>query len=205
VLDLEADTIIACVGGGSNFAGFSFPFIADKMSGKNEGLEVIACEASACPSLSKGLFAYDYGDSAQMAPIVKMYTLGHKFIPSPIHAGGLRYHGSAPAISILLNNGLMDAVSFTQNQAFEAVTLFARKEGFLFAPETAHAVKATIDVALECKKTGEEKTIIFNASGHGHFDLAAYDAYRTQNLVDYHYPVEQIKKSQEVLPKISQT
>jgi tryptophan synthase beta chain len=205
VLDLKADTIIACVGGGSNFAGFSFPFMTDKINGKNKELEVVACEASACPSLSKGIFAYDYGDSAQMAPIVKMYTLGHNFIPSPIHAGGLRYHGSAPAISMLLNKGLMKAVNFTQNQAFEAVTLFARTEGFLLAPETAHAVKATIDAALECKRTGEEKTIVFNASGHGHFDLSAYDAYREQSLVDYQYPVEQIKKSQEVLPKIGQT
>lgn len=201
-IDLYPDSIYCCVGGGSNFAGFSFPFIADKLSGQKKELKIIASEPQACPSLTKGLYAYDYGDSAKIAPIVKMFTLGNGFIPSPIHAGGLRYHGSSPIISQLHELGIIDAQAFHQNATFEAATLFAQTEGFLVAPESAHAVKATIDEALECKKTGEERVIAFNNSGHGHFDLAAYDAYYRQRLVDYEYPEELVKKAIADLPQI---
>ena len=201
-LDLYPDSIYCCVGGGSNFAGFSFPFIADKLSGSKKDLEIVACEPEACPSLTRGLYAYDYGDTAKLAPIVKMFTLGHGFIPSPIHAGGLRYHGSSPIISQLHHEGIIASNAFHQNATFEAATLFAQTEGFLVAPESAHAVRATIDEALRCKQTGEEKVIVFNNSGHGHFDLAAYEAYHEQKLTDYQYPKELVKKATADLPQI---
>ncbi|MDD3777123.1 MAG: TrpB-like pyridoxal phosphate-dependent enzyme [Actinomycetota bacterium] len=196
---LFPDVLIGCVGGGSNFAGFAFPFIPDKMAGKD--IKIIAVEPIACPTLTKGPFAYDYGDTAKMAPIVKMYTLGHDFVPAPIHSGGLRYHGMAPQISLLHKEGIIDAVSYHQNPVFEASMIFAKTEGVLPAPETAHAIKAAIDEALKCKETGEEKVIAFNFSGHGHFDLASYQNYMDGKLEDYEYPDELIKKSLERLPK----
>lgn len=201
-IDLYPDEIYCCVGGGSNFSGFSYPFIADKLNGKQKNLEVIACESEACPSLTKGLFAYDYGDSAQLAPIVKMFTLGHNFIPSPIHAGGLRYHGSAPIISLLNDQGIIKSQAYRQNTTFEAATLFAQTEGFLVAPESAHAVKGVIDAALRCKENNEEKVIVFNNSGHGHFDLAAYQDYYAKKLIDYEYPTELVKRATAELPEI---
>lgn len=201
-IDTYPDEIFCCVGGGSNFCGFSFPFIADKLNGKKPDLQITASESQACPSLSKGLYAYDYGDSAQLAPIVKMFTLGHDFIPSPIHAGGLRYHGSAPSISLLHKLGIINAEAFLQNETFDAATLFARSEGFIIAPETAHAVKAVISEALRCKQTNEEKVIVFNCSGHGHFDLAAYEAYFAEQLVDYSYPKELVEKAITKLPQV---
>ncbi|MBD3190979.1 MAG: TrpB-like pyridoxal phosphate-dependent enzyme [Candidatus Heimdallarchaeota archaeon] len=201
-IDLYPDEIYCCVGGGSNFSGFSYPFIADKLTGKQKNLEIIACESEACPSLTKGLFAYDYGDSAQLAPIVKMFTLGHNFIPSPIHAGGLRYHGSAPIISLLNDQGIIKSQAYRQNATFEAATLFAQTEGFLVAPESAHAVKAVIDAALRCKENNEENVIVFNNSGHGHFDLAAYQDYYAKKLIDYEYPTELVKKATAELPEI---
>jgi len=201
-LDLYPDSIYCCVGGGSNFGGFAFPFLADKLQGTKPNLEVFACEPEACPSLTRGLFAYDYGDSAKLAPIVKMFTLGHGFIPSPIHAGGLRYHGASPIISQLAKQRLIKSLTFHQNATFQAATLFAQTEGFIVAPESAHAVKAVIDEALHCKKTGEEKVIVFNNSGHGHFDLAAYDSYFANQLKDYSYPEEQVKKAIAELPRI---
>ena len=201
-IDLYPDSIFCCVGGGSNFAGFSFPFIADKMSGKKSELKIVACEPEACPSLTRGLYTYDYGDTAQLAPIVKMFTLGHNFIPSPIHAGGLRYHGSAPTISQLHAKKIMESKAFHQNSTFEAAILFAKTEGHLVAPESSHAVKAAINEALECKITGEEKVIVFNNSGHGHFDLSAYEAYLQQNLVDYQYPTELVEQAIARLPKV---
>ncbi|NHJ86954.1 MAG: TrpB-like pyridoxal phosphate-dependent enzyme [Asgard group archaeon] len=202
MLDLYPDSIFCCVGGGSNFAGFSFPFIADKLSGKRKELEIVACEPEACPSLNRGLFAYDYGDTAKIAPIVKMFTLGHGFIPSPIHAGGLRYHGASPIISQLHHEGIITAKAFNQNPTFEAATLFAQTEGFVVAPESAHAIRATIDEALRCKKTGEEKTLVFNNSGHGHFDLTAYETYYEKKLIDYQYPNELVEKAIAELPKL---
>ncbi len=194
------DILIGCVGGGSNFAGFSFPFIPDKKGGKD--IRMIATEPIACPTLTKGPYAYDYGDTAQMAPIVRMYTLGHDFVPAPIHAGGLRYHGMSPQVSMLANEKVIEAVSVHQNSAFEAAVIFSRTEGIIPAPETAHAIRTTIDEALKCKETGEKKVIAFNLSGHGHFDLSAYDSYLAGELEDYEYPDEKIKESLEKLPKI---
>lgn len=196
------DVMFGCVGGGSNFSGAMLPFIADKIKGEKPDLEVVSCEPKACPTLTRGLYAYDFGDTAEMAPLLKMYTLGHKFVPPPIHAGGLRYHGDAPLLCKLTKEGYMRAQAYHQNEVFEAAVLFARTEGFIVAPETAHAVKATIDEALKCKETGEERVIFFNNSGHGHFDLSAYDEYFSHNLKDYEYPEEKIKEAIKQLPKV---
>src|SRR4030066_453646 len=189
------DILIGCVGGGSNFGGFAFPFIPDKFSGKK--IRIIAVEPIACPSITKGPFAYDYGDTAKTGPIAKMYTLGHDFIPAGIHAGGLRYHGMAPQVSLLYNEKIIEAIALHQNPVFEAAVTFARTEGIIPAPETAHAIKVVIDEALKCKEMGEGKVIVFNFSGHGHFDLGAYDNYLDGNLIDYEYPAEKIKESME--------
>jgi tryptophan synthase beta chain len=202
LIDDYPDSMFGCVGGGSNFSGASFPFVADKISGKKLDLRVVSCEPKACPTLTKGPYAYDFGDTAEMAPIVKMYTLGHSFIPPPIHAGGLRYHGDAPLLCRLTKDGFMEAVAFNQNEVFEAAITFARTEGIIIAPETAHAAKGAIDEALRCKKTGEEKTIFLAASGHGLLDLSAYDAYLNKKLVDYEYPESLIKKALTKLPKV---
>jgi tryptophan synthase beta chain len=199
-IEVEPDILIGCVGGGSNFAGFAFPFVPDKMSGKD--LRIIAVEPIACPTMTKGPFAYDYGDTAKMAPIAKMYTLGHDFVPKPIHAGGLRYHGMAPQVSLLVNEGIVEAVALPQNPVFESAIDFANTEGIIPAPETAHAIRAVVDEAIKCKETGEEKVIVFNFSGHGHFDLSAYDKYLSGGLEDYEYPDEKIKESLKNLPKV---
>jgi len=199
VIDEYPDVIYGCVGGGSNFSGVFLPFMGDKLRGEHPDLQVVSCEPTACPTLTKGLYTYDFGDTAMLTPLLKMYTLGHDFIPPPIHAGGLRYHGDAPILCKLTKEGYMDAVAYHQNEVFKAAITFARTEGFLIAPETAHCVKATIDEALRCKETGEEKTILFANSGHGHFDLAAYDAYHEGKLVDYEYPAELIEKSLKAL------
>lgn len=201
-IDEYPDVIFGCVGGGSNFSGACFPFVGDRLRGKRPELEAIACEPTACPTLTKGLYAYDFGDTAMLTPLLKMYTLGHDFIPAPIHAGGLRYHGDAPLLCKLAHDGVIGAVAYHQNEVFEAALTFARAEGIVVAPETAHCVKATIDEALRCKETGEERTIFLANSGHGHFDLAAYDAYLAGKLVDYEYPVELIKQSLADLPKV---
>jgi tryptophan synthase beta chain len=196
------DVMFGCVGGGSNFGGASFPFVADKLSGEKPDLRVVSCEPMACPTLTKGEYAYDFGDTAETAPIVKMYTLGHTFIPAPIHAGGLRYHGDAPLLCKLTKMGVMEAAAYHQTEAFEAALMFARTEGFVIAPETAHCAKAAIDEAIKCKKTGKAETIFFANSGHGHFDLAAYDAYLGGKLVDYELPTKLIKESLAKLPKV---
>ncbi len=201
-IDSYPDVLIGCVGGGSNFSGLAFPFVKDKLDGKKKDLDAIAVEPMACPTLTKGVYAYDYGDTAKIAPVVKMYTLGHDFMPKPIHAGGLRYHGDSQQLSLLVKENVMRAEAYHQTEVFEAAMLFAKTEGFLVAPETAHAVKSTIEAAKACKKTGEEKVILFNNSGHGHFDLAAYDAYLRGKLVDYEYPAELIKQSLANLPKV---
>lgn len=196
----EPDILIGCVGGGSNFSGFCFPFVLDKIKGKQ--IRFIAAEPTACPTLTKGVYRYDYGDTAQIAPIVKMYTLGHNFIPPGIHAGGLRYHGDAPLLCLLYDEGIVEAVAYHQNPVFEAAMLFAQTEGIIPAPETAHAIKAAVDEALKCKERKEEKVIVFNFSGHGHFDLSAYDAFLSKKLEDYEYPEEKIKKALRDLPKV---
>ena len=195
------DVVIGCVGGGSNFAGFSFPFIADKLT-KGTKVRAVAVEPTACPTLTKGKYLYDFGDTAQTTPLLKMYTLGHDFVPPGIHAGGLRYHGDAPLLCALYNQGYMEAVAYHQNPVFEAATLFARTEGTVPAPETAHAIKAVIDEALRAKEAGEKRVICFNMSGHGHFDLAAYDAYLARKLEDYEYPAAEIEKSLARVPKV---
>ncbi len=179
-IDEYPDVVIGCCGGGSNLAGLSLPYIKDKIDGKD--VEIIAVEPSACPTLTKGKFEYDFGDTAEMTPLLKMYTLGHAFIPPAIHAGGLRYHGESPIISNLYEDGLLSAEAYHQIEVFDAGVTFARSEGIVPAPESAHAIKSTIEHALKCKETGEEKTILFGLSGHGHFDMASYDKYFSKEL-----------------------
>jgi tryptophan synthase beta chain len=203
LVDDYPDVVIGCIGGGSNFAGISFPFAGDKLTGKHKDVDLIAVEPASCPTLTKGLFTYDLADEAGYTPLLKMFTLGHDFVPPSIHAGGLRYHGDSPIVSRLVYDGVMRGVSYHQNEVFEASKVFARSEGIIVAPETSHAVKSAIDEALKCKKTGEEKTILFNCSGHGNFDMSAYDAYFAGSLVDYEYPDELIKEAIARIPKIS--
>jgi len=183
MVDEYPDHIIGCVGGGSNFAGMSFPFLMDKLSGKKD-TNVIAVEPTACPSLTGGEFRYDFGDTAGLTPLLKMYTMGHEYIPPSIHAGGLRYHGDSPIVSQLYADKVIDAVAYHQTEVFEAAVKFARTEGIVPAPESAHAIKCAIDKALECKKSGEKKTILFTLSGHGHFDMGSYDSYFSGNMKD---------------------
>jgi tryptophan synthase beta chain len=177
------DVLVACVGGGSNFGGFTFPFLADKLAG-NLDTRVIAVEPTAAPTLTKGRFEYDRGDQAGMAPLVEMYTLGADFVPAPIHAGGLRYHGDSPLVSLLVRDGFVEAAAYPQSKVFEAAVTFARTEGILPAPEPAHAISAVIDEALRCKEQSSAETIVFNLCGHGHFDLAAYADHLSGNLLD---------------------
>jgi tryptophan synthase beta chain len=193
------DILIGCVGGGSNFAGFSFPFVPDKLKGQD--MRIIAVEPEACPTITKGPFAYDYGDTAKTAPIAKMFTLGHDFIPAGIHAGGLRYHGMAPQVSLLANENVIEAVAIPQTSAFEAGIMFAKTEGIIPAPETTHAISVAVDEAMKCKESGEKKVIVFNFSGHGHLDLAAFEDYLDGKIKDYAYPEEKVKESLANLPK----
>jgi tryptophan synthase beta chain len=185
------DVVIGSCGGGSNLAGLSFPFLADKFAGKD--VRVIAVEPTACPTLTKGECRYDFGDTAGMTPLLKMYTLGHEFVPAGIHAGGLRYHGDSPIVSALYKEGLIEAVAVRQNPVFEGALQFARTEGIVPAPESAHALRVAIDEAMAAKESGEPKTIVFGLSGHGYFDLAAYDQYLAGGLVDYDYALEESK------------
>ncbi|MBF0237245.1 MAG: TrpB-like pyridoxal phosphate-dependent enzyme [SAR324 cluster bacterium] len=193
------DMIFAPCGGGSNFAGVAFPFLADKASGKQ--IRLVAVEPTSCPTLTKGQYTYDFGDTAGMTPLMKMYTLGHDFVPPSIHAGGLRYHGDSPLVSQLYHEGLIEAVAVPNVATFEAGVRFARAEGIIPAPESCHAVRAVLDEALRCKETGEPKTLFFNLSGHGHFDMMAYDKYFKGELEDYDYPEEAINKAIARLPK----
>jgi len=197
------DVVIGCVGGGSNFGGVSLPFVGDKITGKHPNTRIVAVEPSACPTLTKGVYAYDFGDTAMMAPMVKMHTLGHTFVPKPIHAGGLRYHGAAPIISHLLQSGYIEAIAYPQNPVFEAAVQFTRSEGIVPAPESAHAIRAAIDEALRCKEAGEAKTILFNLSGHGHFDMGAYDRYLSGDLEDYEYPADEVEAALANLPTVA--
>ncbi|HET8542362.1 MAG TPA: TrpB-like pyridoxal phosphate-dependent enzyme [Anaeromyxobacter sp.] len=195
------DVVIGCHGGGSNFAGISFPFVADKAAGKK--VRVVAVEPTSCPTLTKGVYAFDYGDTAKMAPIAKMYTLGHDFIPPGIHAGGLRYHGASPLVSQLVNAGVVEARAVPQLACFDAAVQFARTELHIPAPESSHAIRVAIDEALQAKQEGKERTILFNLSGHGHVDMAAYDAYFAGKLEDFEYPAEKVKESLKALPKVA--
>jgi tryptophan synthase beta chain len=203
-VDDYPDIVIGCVGGGSNFAGISSPFAGDKMTGKHPDVEIIGAEPASCPTLTRGPYTYDFGDVAGLTPLLKMFTLGHDFVPPSIHAGGLRYHGVSPIVSRLVHDGVIRAVSYHQNEVFDAGQIFARTEGIIIAPETSHAVKAAIDEAIKCRQTGEAKSILFNCSGHGHFDMSAYDAFYAGQLVDYEYPEQLIRESLGRLPKIGQ-
>ena len=191
----EPDVIIGCVGGGSNFAGLAFPYIGRQLRGEGS-YRFVAVEPTAAPSITRGRYDYDFGDTGEMAPLVKMHTLGHKFVPPPIHAGGLRYHGMAPLVSALVDQGYVKAIAVPQVPTFDAGVRFARTEGIVPAPESNHAVRAAIDEALAARAEGKPRTILFNLSGHGHFDLAAYEAYLTGRLEDYEYEPDQAREKE---------
>ena len=195
------DIVVGCVGGGSNFAGLAFPFIGEA---RKKGLKTrfLAAEPMACPSLTKGVYAYDFGDTVGMTPLLKMYTLGHDFMPPGIHAGGLRYHGMSSLISQLHAEGIIEARAYYQNPVFEAAVQFARAEGIVPAPEAGHAIRPVIDEALKAREEGQERVILFNLSGHGHFDMAAYDAYFAGKLQDYEYPAEAVAEAQQRMPQV---
>jgi tryptophan synthase beta chain len=199
-LEIYPDEVFACCGGGSNFGGIAFPFIADKLKGQK--VRAIAVEPTACPTLTKGIYAYDYGDVAKLTPIMKMYTLGHNFIPPAIHAGGLRYHGVSPLLSYLYNQSLIEATSVHQSEVYKAGKLFAETEGIIPAPESAHAIAAVINEAISCREKNEPKNILFCLSGHGYFDMAFYDAEINGGLKNFEYPEELIKKSLKDLPNV---
>jgi tryptophan synthase beta chain len=200
MIDEYPDVIFACCGGGTNFAGISFPFLQDKFNGRK--VRAVAVEPTACPTLTKGIFAYDYGDVAKMAPIAKMYTLGHDFVPSGIHAGGLRYHGDSATVSQLYHDGIIEAKAYGQKAVFDAAVTFAKAEGIVPAPESAHAIRAAIDEALLAKEAGEEKVILFCLSGHGYFDFTAYENYFNGVLDDIEYSSESSDVNLECLPNI---
>jgi tryptophan synthase beta chain len=196
------DVVIGCVGGGSNYAGLSYPFMADKLSGSNPGMRFLATEPAACPTLTKGTFAYDYGDTAGMAPIVQMFTLGHTFVPAAVHAGGLRYHGDSPSLSLLVHAGHMEAAAYTQNQIFEAAVRFAQTQGIIPAPESAHAIKGAIDEAIAARDAGEERVILFGLSGHGDFDMQAYDDYLNGRLPEIEFDPMAEEEALAELPNV---
>jgi tryptophan synthase beta chain len=189
------DVVIASCGGGSNLAGLSFPFIQDRLTGKAPRLRTVAVEPAACPTLTRGKYVYDFGDTVGLTPLVKMYTLGHTFVPAGIHAGGLRYHGDAPSVCLLYDEGIIEAVAHAQNPVFEAAMTFAQTEGLVAAPESAHAIKAAVDEAIRAREENQRKVILFNLSGHGYFDLQAYDDYLNNRLVDVDYSKAEVEKA----------
>ena len=195
------DVVIGCVGGGSNFAGIAYPFLRQNLHDGRK-TRLLAVEPTATPSLTRGIYAFDYGDTARMAPIVKMHTLGHDFVPPPIHAGGLRYHGMAPSLCALYDAGYIEALAVPQLATFEAAMQFARSEGIVPAPESAHAIRAVIDEALDAKLKGEKRVILFNLSGHGNFDMSSYQAYLNGELQDYAYPEADIQAAMSRLPQV---
>lgn len=203
-IGLYPDVVIGPCGGGSSFGGIAFPFLADKAAGEKRAasLRCIAVEPTSCPTLTKGQYAYDFGDASGFTPLMKMYTLGHDFMPPGIHAGGLRYHGDSPLVSQLLHEGLIEASAVAQLATFDAGVQFARAEGIIPAPESCHAIRAAIDEALKCKETGESKTILFNLTGHGHFDMSSFERYFSGQLEDYDYPAEAVANSLAHLPKV---
>ncbi|MFN8592648.1 MAG: TrpB-like pyridoxal phosphate-dependent enzyme [Thermomicrobiales bacterium] len=200
--DAYPDIVIGCVGGGSNFAGISFPFVREKIQGKP--IRIIAAEPAACPTLTRGVYTYDFGDTAQLTPLVKMHTLGHTFVPAGIHAGGLRYHGAAPMVSALLAEGLIEATAIRQRAAFEAAVFFGRTEGIIPAPEPSHAIRVAIDEANKAKEAGEARTILFNLCGHGFFDLTAYDSFLSGSMQDYEHPQSDIDAALAGLPSVAE-
>ncbi len=195
------DVVIGCVGGGSNMSGLVFPFVGEARK-KGLNTRFLAAEPMACPSLTKGIYAYDFGDTVGMTPLVKMHTLGHDFVPPSIHAGGLRYHGMAPLVSLLHDEGILEAKAYHQQAVFESAVLFARTEGIIPAPESSHAIRAALDEAMEAKEAGQERVILFNLSGHGHFDMSAYDNYFSGQLEDYEYPAEAVAAAQHRMPQV---
>ena len=200
--DEDPDYIVGCIGGGSNYAGLSYPFMGDRLRGKSDA-EFVAAEPKAVPSTTRGEYRYDYGDTAGMAPLIKMYTLGHSYQCPPIHAGGLRYHGKAPSMCMLINKGYMRSVAYSQNEVMDAGLLFAQTEGIVAAPESNHAIKAAVDLALECKQKNEAKTILFNLSGHGLLDLKAYEDKLSNNLVDYEPDQASLNSALATVPTIA--
>jgi tryptophan synthase beta chain len=196
------DVAIACAGGGSNFAGFALPFVRNNLT-EGRKTRIVAVEPAACPTLTKGRYAYDFGDTVATTPLLKMFTLGHSFIPAPVHAGGLRYHGMAPIVSALHDQGLIEAVALPQNPVFEAAVQFARAEAIVPAPESAHAIRVAIDEALVAKREGVSRVIAFNLSGHGHFDMGAYDAYFAGDLPDFEYDASQVEKALAAVPAVA--
>ncbi|MDR0701345.1 MAG: TrpB-like pyridoxal phosphate-dependent enzyme [Azoarcus sp.] len=203
-IGLYPDVVIAPCGGGSSFGGIAFPFLGDKAAGdkRAENLRAVAVEPASCPSLTKGRYTYDYGDASGFTPMMKMYTLGHDFVPAGIHAGGLRYHGASQLVSQLYHEGLIEAVAVPQLATFDAGVQFARCEGIIPAPESCHAIRAVIDEALACRETGEGKVILFNLTGHGHFDMSSFERYFSGSLEDFAYPAEEVEKSLARLPRI---
>jgi tryptophan synthase beta chain len=195
----KPDVVIACAGGGSNFGGIAFPFVADKING--EKIEIIPVEPASCPSMTRGIFAYDFGDSSGMTPLLPMHTLGHNFVPQPIHAGGLRYHGMAPLVSQAIVEGLLKPRAVAQLECYRAAIQWARTEGAIIAPETSHAVAVTIQEALKAKEEGKEKVILMNLSGHGHMDLLGYQKFLAGQLSDYSLPKEEIEKAEAEIAK----
>jgi len=181
------DVVVGCVGGGSNFGGLSYPFMAGRLRGETPNMRFLATEPAACPTLTKGKFAYDFGDTAMMTPLLPMYTLGHDFVPAPVHAGGLRYHGDAPSLSLLVKHGHMEAAAFTQNEVFEAAVQFAKTEGIIPAPESAHAIRGALNEAIAAREQGQERVILIGLSGHGHFDMQAYDDYLNDRLPEVEF------------------
>jgi tryptophan synthase beta chain len=197
----QPDVVIGCVGGGSNYAGLAYPFMQDRLQGKAR-TRFVAAEPAACPTLTKGQFAYDFGDTGQMTPLLPMYTIGHTFVPAPVHAGGLRYHGDAPSLSLLVRSGHMEARAYTQNPIFEAAIEFARAQGIIPGPEPAHAIRAVIDEAVEARESGEERVILFNLSGHGHFDMQAYDDYLAGRLPEVEFRQEDVDAAMTHVPQV---
>jgi tryptophan synthase beta chain len=193
------DVIVGCVGGGSNFGGITVPFLRGTLRGENQ-IRYVAAEPAACPTLTRGVYAYDYGDTAGLTPLMPMFTLGHDFVPPPVHAGGLRYHGDAPMLCGLVKAGAVEARAYKQNETFEAAVRFARCEGIIPAPEPAHAIRAVFEEAEAAKQAGEERTILFGLCGHGHFDLAAYDAYLAGDLEDPDFSEDEMRAALEKIP-----
>jgi tryptophan synthase beta chain len=196
------DVVIGCVGGGSNFAGLAYPFVGDRLSGAQPRVRFVAAEPAACPTLTRGVLAYDFGDAVGIGPVARMYTLGHGFVPDRIHAGGLRYHGDAPSLCSLVEHGIVEPRAYKQNECFADAVRFARTEGFLPAPESAHAIRATVEEALAAREAGEKRVILFNLSGHGHFDMSAYDAYFAGKLEDVELSQSRIDAAIEELPNV---
>jgi len=194
--------VIGCVGGGSNYGGLAYPFMADKLRGKTPDMRFLATEPAACPTLTKGRFAYDFGDTAKLTPLLPMYTLGHDFVPAPVHAGGLRYHGDSPSLSLLVKEGYMEAAAYTQNEVFEAARQFAHAQGIVPAPESAHAIRGAVNEAIAAREAGQERVILFGLSGHGNFDMQAYDDYLNARLPEIEFDASELEVSMAGVPEV---